>query len=134
MLGLGEHLARDGAGSAVSSAITRSSLGPAGESMATDADELQLRLGDVGVAGSDDAVDARHGLGAERHRRDRAGAADREDAVDAGQRRRGEHRVATADRVRVGGEQSDDLVHAGDARRDRAHQHAARIAARPPGA
>ena len=60
----------------------------AGAGQAVDGDlahDLALGLGDVGVAGADDDVAARHGGGAEGHGGDRLGAADREQVGDAEQ-------------------------------------------------
>ena len=68
------------------------------------------------VARSDDLADPRHRGRAVGHRRHRVGAAEPEDAIDAGLDGRGEHHRIhrrTAD---------DDLGHPGDPGRDRGHQ------------
>ena len=97
-------------------------LGRAGDGVDADVAEHQpLGRGDVGVAGADDLVDARHALGAVRHRGDRLRAADHEHAVDAGQPR-GRQRLRR--RARRG---HHDLAHARDARRDGGHDHRRRI-------
>ena len=59
-------------------------LGRPGEEIDADAaEQLPLGLGDIGIAGPDDHVDRRDGLGAERHGGDRLHAAEHEDLVGA---------------------------------------------------
>ena len=68
VLGLRQHLARhDDRRRALSSASTSSSLGPGRRIDGDLRDQLQLGFGHVGVAGTDDAIDARNGVGAQRH-------------------------------------------------------------------
>ena len=90
------------------------------------AEDQALGAGDVGVAGADDLVDARDARRAVRQRADRLRAAGVDDcrSPPRGGRRR--------DRVVVSSPASGVArtmsVDAGDARRDRAHQHARRVA------
>ena len=101
-------------------------LGRAGDGVDADpAEHLPLGLGDIGVAGADDAIDRRDGRGAVGQRRDRLGAADPVDLGHAGAARRGQHqRVQHAVRGRHA---HRDARHAGDPGRDRVHQHRGRI-------
>ena len=87
---------------------------------------LKLRLGDISVPWSDDPVDARNALGAVGHRRDRAGAAQREDAIHRGDFTRGEHdRRGVTVSLRRRAEKN--LGNTGDTRGNSTHQHAARV-------
>ncbi len=80
----------------------------------------------VDVAGTDDLVDARQRLGAEGERRHRLRAADAEEAIDAGDRRRGEHgAVASLHRSRR--RYRDHLRDARDLGRDDVHEHGRRV-------
>ena len=80
-----------------------------------------LRGRDICPAGPNDFVHARYRGGAERERRDRLRAADREHAIDAGDVQRRQHQRITD---RVGRRhRHDDLADAGDARRHHGHQH-----------
>ena len=101
-------------------------LGRAGDRVDADAAEhLPLGLGDIGVARPDDAIDRRDAGGAIGQRRNRLRAADPIDLRHAGAPRRGQHqRVQHAIRARHA---HGDARHAGDARRDRVHQHRGRI-------
>ena len=88
-------------GSAVSSAITSTSLGPAGKVDRDVPGDEQLRLGHPAVARADDLGDRRDRLRAIGERGDRLRAAHRPDLVDPELPRRREHRrrgrgVATA--------------------------------------
>ena len=79
-------------GSAVSSAITSTSLGPAGRSIATRLGDEQLRRRHPPVPRPDDLGDGRDRLGAVGERGDRLGAADRVELVDPELLRSREHR------------------------------------------
>ena len=57
------------------------------------AEHHALGGGDIDIAGPDDLVDRRHGLGAVGQRGHRLGAADGEHPVDAGDRRGGQHQL-----------------------------------------
>ncbi len=89
---------------------------------ADDPLDLPLREGDIAVAGTDHDVDRGHGLGPEREGGDSLRAADPEHRVDTGERRSGEHDRRNR-AIRTGGNAQHDLGHAGDARRDRGHEH-----------
>ena len=97
-------------------------LGWAGHHVDADfAEHLALGLGHVDIAWADDLVDSRHRCGAVRERRDRLRAADRDDAVDAGEGGRGEHQ-------RVGlRTDHHQLTHARNLGGDRVHQHRGRV-------
>ena len=100
VLGLGEQVDRDPRGIDGVVGDDRD-LGRAREPVDADrAEDLALGLDDIRVARTDDHVDRPQRAGAERHRRDRLGAADRVHLVDLGDRRRGEDRVV--DRARSG--------------------------------
>ena len=91
VLGLRQHLARDELRIA---ALIDNHEQLARSRRSVDADDsryLQLRLGHIRIARPDDPVHARNGVRAVRHRSDRSGAADGEHAVDAGDRRSGQH-------------------------------------------
>jgi hypothetical protein len=132
VLGLRHHLARHGhrvggvVGDHEQLARARRRVDGAG------ARHLHLGLGHVGVARADDAVDARHALGAVRHGRHRAGAAQREHPVGAGDGRGGEHHRA---RQPVGARRRahHHLLHAGDLGRHHAHEERARVGGAPAG-
>ena len=83
------------------------------------AEELPLGLGHIGVARPDQHIDARDGLGAQRHRRHRLDAADDIDLVGATQRHRrdGLGMGRPAGRWRAG----NDVPDAGHPGRDDAH-------------
>jgi hypothetical protein len=84
----------------------------------------------VEVPWTDDLVHARQRLRAEGERRHRLRAADAKEAVDAGDRRRGENRaVASLQRSRR--RYGDDLPDAGHLGRDDVHQHRRRIGRAP---
>ena len=86
-----------------------------------------LGRGDPGVAGPDDLAHRGHGRGAIGQRGDRARATDREHPAHAGDGRgRQQHgiRLAVGRRWRA----QHNVAHARDARRHRAHEHAARVA------
>ena len=70
--------------SAVSSAMTATSEGPASTSMPDPAEQLALRLGDVGVAGADDHVRRLVVEQAEGHGGERLDAAEGEDPLGSG--------------------------------------------------
>ena len=96
-------------GSACSSAIDED-LGRPGEQVDADlAEQLALRLGDVGVAGTGDEVDPLDRLGAEREGDDRLHAAEEVDLVGAGEvhRRDRRGRDLAADRRRARGDALD---------------------------
>ncbi len=81
-------------------------LGRPGEQIDADAaEQLTLGLGHIGVAGADDHVDRRDGLGAERHGGDRLHAAEHEDLVGAAEMHGSDdRRMRTAlERRRAGG-------------------------------
>ena len=81
------------------------------------AEHLALRLVHIRVAGADDLVDGRNGLGSVGHCGDRLCAADTEDAIRARQVAAGDHRG-----VRIGRQAGDDFFAACDLRRhDRHH-------------
>jgi hypothetical protein len=95
-------------------------LGRAGEQIdAHPAEELALGLRHEGVAGSDEDIDRRDRLGAQRHRADRLDAAQRIDVVSACQhlRRDDRRRGLTAERRGAG----DHPRHAGHLGGDHAH-------------
>ncbi len=119
MLGLAEQIG--GADFAVDRVVGDDQrLGRPGEEIDADAaEQLPLGLGDIGVAGPDDHVDRRDGLGAERHGGDRLHAAEHENLVGAAEmHRRHDRRMRPAlERRRAG----DDVLHAGDARGDDRH-------------
>ena len=73
------------------------------------AEHLALGFINEGVSRAHDLIDPRDGLRAERHRGDRLGPADPENAVGAGQVASGDHR-----RVGVGRQAGHDLVASGD--------------------
>jgi hypothetical protein len=100
VLGLADQVGGDVRGSAVSSARIAISVGPASESMPTWPLSSRLAATDVDVAGTGDQVDPRLALaGAVGEHRDRLGAADGVDLVDAEQRaRRQDRRVRQARR------------------------------------
>ncbi len=86
---------------------------------------LELRFRHVGVAGADDPIHARDGLGAIGHRPNRARAPDGEDPVDLRKlRRREDDRQGQAG---IRGGRADDDSDSGHPGGDSAHQHAARI-------
>ena len=119
MLGLAQQIG--GADFAVDAVVGDDQrLGRAGEQVDADAAE-QLALGfrHIGIAGADDHVDRRDGLGAERHRRHRLHAAEHVDLVGAAEmHRRDDRRVRAAlERRRAG----DDAFDARDARGDDRH-------------
>ena len=95
-------------------------LGRPGEEIDADAaEQLPLGFGDIGIAGPDDHVDRRDGLGAERHGGDRLHAAEHENLVGAAEmHRRDNRRMRPAVKRRRAG---DDVLHAGDARGDDRH-------------
>ena len=95
---------------------------------ADPAEHLPLGLGDVGVAGADDLVDRGDGGGAVGQRRHGLRAADPVDLVDAGDRGGGEHQRVDGPVGRR--DHHDDAADAGDAGRDRVHQHRAGIGRR----
>src|SRR5205814_10512740 len=80
-----------------------------------------LRVGEVDVSRTADRVDSGDSLGAIGEGGDRLRAADADYAVDAGERRGGEH-----ERVRVRAHH-DELADARDPGRHRVHQHRGRI-------
>ena len=95
-------------------------LGRAGEQIDADAaEQLPLGLGHVGVAGADEHVDRRDGLGAERHGGDRLHAAEHVDLVGAAEMHGGDDRRMrpALERRRAG----DDALHAGDLGGDDRH-------------
>src|SRR5262245_20285252 len=98
-----------------------------------DADEtgdLPFRLGDVDVAGADDAVDRRDRLGPVRHRRDRLGAAALRD-VGHTRASRGIQHGRVHRPVALRRRADDDLVDARDRRRDDGHRDGGWVL-RPP--
>ena len=126
VLGLGEHLGGDeprigpvvgqhehlgGAGRAVDDHVAR---------------DLGFGFGDPAVAGPDDGVHPGHGLGAERERGDRAGAAQGEEPVRAGHPAGGEH-LGRGSTVRPGGRAHHHLPHARGPGGHDAHEHGARV-------
>jgi hypothetical protein len=83
--------------------------------------ELQLGFGHVGIARSHDAIDARHTLGANRERGNRASTTQREDTIDVGEGCGGKHDgggLAIGPRRRA----DDHFTHTGDARRNGTHE------------
>ncbi len=89
------------------------------------AEDEPLRCGDVVAAGADDLGDGRYRCGAVGERRNRLGAADPIDFVDAGKPRGEEHqRIEDAVRRR---HSHDDAQNARDLGRNGVHQHRARI-------
>ena len=95
-------------------------LGRPGDEVDADrAEELALGLGDVGVAGTDEHVDAVDRLGAKGQRGKRLHAAEHVDLVGAGKLHRGDRGVGQppVQRRRAGRHAPD----AGDLRRDDAH-------------
>ena len=104
-------------------------LGRSGDHVDTDlAENDALGRGDVGIARADDLGDRSDGRGAIGQRRDRLGAADAIDFVDAGQLCRCQYKrrqKATGCR-----HHHDEARHAGDLRRHRVHQHGRRIGGR----
>ena len=95
-------------------------LGRSREQVDADAaEQLALGLRHIGVAGTDDHVDRRDGLGAERHRRHGLHAAEHVDLVGAAEvHRRDDRRMRAAlERRRAG----DDAFDARDARGDDRH-------------
>ena len=121
VFGLGEQVHGDPVGVGAAVADHRQ-LGGAGDHVDSHLAENEfLRHRDIDIAGTGDLVDRRHGCGAVGHGADGLGAADGVQAVHAGERGGGEnHVVARAIRERNRG---DDLAHAGDAGRNREHQH-----------
>ena len=119
MLGLAEEIG--GADFAVDRVVGDDQrLGRPGQKIDADAaEQLPLGFGDIGIAGSDDHVDRRDGLGAERHGGDRLHAAKHENLVGAAEmHRRHDRRMRPAVKRRRAG---DDMLHAGDARGDDRH-------------
>ena len=100
--------------------------------MPTVAEHLPLRLDDVRVPGSDDHVDWTQRSRAECHRRDRLRAADRVDLVDLRDRGRGQDGVVDVP-VGAGRRTQHDFGNAGDAGRQRGHQHRRRERRAPAG-
>ena len=125
VLGLGQQIDGDAA-RIVRGIGEHDDLGRAGDRVDADAAEhLPLGLGDIGVARTDDPIDRRDAGGAISQRGDRLGAADPIDLRHAGAARGGKHqRVQHAIRGRHA---HRDARHAGDAGRDRVHQHRRRI-------
>ena len=125
MLGLGEQVRGDPRG-IVGGIGDHQDLGGAGDHVDADgAEDQPLGGGDIGVAGAHDLVDRRDGLGAVGERGDGLGPAHAIDLGDPGDLRGGHHRrVEPAVRRR---HDHGDALHAGDARRDRVHQHGTRI-------
>ncbi len=101
-------------------------LGRAGDHVDADFAEHDALGGrDIGVARPDDLGDRRDGLGAIGQGRDRLGAADAENLVDAGKLGGRQHqRIEFAARRR---HHHGDPRHAGDLGRHRVHQHRGRI-------
>ena len=121
VLGLGEQVDGDQA-RIVGGVGQHDDFGRAGDAVDADmAEYLALGLGDVGVAGADDAVDRGDAGGAVGQRGDRLGAADAVDLGDAGAARGGEDQGVehAAGRRHAHG----DACHAGDAGRHGVHQH-----------
>ena len=117
-------------GSAVSSARTMPSEGPAGRSIPTKPGDLELGRGHPGVAGADDPIDRgeRRLEACEpvRERPDRLRAAGDEERIDLEQTGRPEQ--DGVDRaVGVGGRGNDDLGHARDPGRHDRHQERRRV-------
>ena len=125
VLGLGEQVHRQPV--RVGHAIAdHQNLGRPGDHVDTDLTEHRtLGSRHVDVAGADDLVDARHGLGAIGQCRHGLGAADGEDTIDTRQVRRGQHQLI--DHAVRRRHDHDDLAHARDMRRNRVHQHGRRI-------
>ena len=92
VLGLAEQIG--GADFAVDAVVgDHQRLGRAGQQVDADAaEQLPLGLRHIGVAGADDHVDGRDGLGAERHRGDRLHAAQHVDFVGAAEVHGGDDR------------------------------------------
>ena len=91
VLGLGQQVDGDAARVVVGVGDDHD-LRRAGDVVDADAAEhLAFGLGDIGVAGADDAIDRRDAGGAVGQRRDRLGAADAVDLGHAGAARRGQH-------------------------------------------
>ena len=119
MLGLAEQIG--GADFAVDRIVgDNQRLGRPGEEIDADAaEQLPLGFGDIGVAGSDDHVDRRDGLGAERHGGNRLHAAKDENLVGAAEmHRRHDRGMRPAVKRRRAG---DDVLHPGDAGGDDRH-------------
>ena len=89
------------------------------------AEHLPLGRGDIGIAGADDLVDRGDALGAVGQGRHRLGAADAVDLVDAGEPGRGQDQRVEHPVRR--GHGHDQAVDAGDAGRQRVHQHRRRV-------
>ena len=119
MLGLAQQIR--GADFAVDAVVGDDErLGRPGQQIDADAaEQLALGLGDIGVAGADDHVDRRDGLGAERHGGHRLHAAEHEDLVGPAEMHSGDDRRmrAALERRRAG----DDVLHAGDVGGDDRH-------------
>ena len=119
MLGLAEQVGR--AHFAVDAVVGDDQrLGRTGEQIDADAaEQLALGLRHIGVAGTDDHVDRRDRLGAERHGGDRLHAAEHQDLVGAAEMHGGDDRRMrpALERRRAG----DDALHAGDPRGDDRH-------------
>ncbi len=125
VLGLREQVHRDPAAGAVPSATTRISDGPAIMSMPTVPNTRRFAAATYALPGPTILSTAGTVAVPYASARDRLRAADREHAVDAGDRgRREHHRVARAVRRR---RDHHDLADAGDLRGNRVHQHARRI-------
>ena len=121
MLGLAEQVGRDqlGVGRVVGD---HGDLRRAGQQVDPDAPvELALGLGHVRVAGADDHVDAVHPGQAERHRRQRLDAAEREDPVGPGDRRAVDERREDA-LAAVRRRARHDGLHAGHLRHEHGHE------------
>ena len=91
-----------------------------------DTEHLLLGLRDERVAGADDLVDLRDGLGAVRECRDGLGAADFEDAVDTGHFC-GRQDIGVHFAVRSRRGRDDEFADAGDLRGDRVHEDGGRV-------
>ena len=118
------------AASALSSATTTTSLGPATMSMPDVAEDLALGERHVDVAGAHDLVHAADGLGAVGQRGDRLGAAHPVGLGHARDARGGQHRGIERPSA-AGGETSTISADPGHPRRHHRHQHGGRIGGAP---
>jgi hypothetical protein len=121
VLGLGEEIDRDQAG-IVGGIGEDDDLGGAGDGIDADAaEDLPLGLGDIGIAGADDAIDGGDGSRAIGEGRHGLGAADAVGLGDAGEAGGGGDEGGK--NPARAGHGHDDARNPGDAGGDRVHQH-----------